>query len=385
MKKRDVINISLLLMMTIFLVIYKSIIITKYLRLEEVITSSVLMILAFLSIILLGYRKDKTNPKKIQIKNTIIYLIVLYFFIYFGLGFLFGFLTNSYSLKINKIITNIICPLLIIISTEIIRNIVVKANKDKMIIIVIITLLLIIQEVLMSINMYDLTSFEGIFKLITISIMPATAYHTLLTYLTYYTGIKNCLIYRIPMQLYIYVLPLAPNVGNYLNCVIGIIFPYIVYCMISKLQNEREYIKNNYKVRKFGVSDLVFTIIFLILVSLVGGIFNHKLISVASNSMQPALNKGDAVIIDKKIPEEEIKEDDIISFSYNGRNTIHRITRIEEKDGIKIYHTKGDNNNAEDSNVITYEYINGKVVIKIPYIGYPSVMLEEFRRGKSET
>lgn len=382
MKKRDVINILLLLTFIAYIYVYKTIVLTKYLKSDGIITSLFLIFITFIAFLFLGYRKNKSNLKKKNITNLIIYESIVFFFLYFGSGLIFGFLNSFYSMKINKILSNMFCPFVIIVASELFRYIVVQANKDKKIMIVLVTMALATLEVMFTINYYDLTTFEGCFKLTALGIVPALSESALLTFLSYYAGIKNALIYKLIMSLYVYVAPIVPDLGDYCNCLIEIFFPFIVYCSVSSIVYKNDYVEADYKEKKFTIGDAIITAIFLAMVSLVGGIFNVKLMSVVSNSMLPVIERGDAVVVKKT--NTDLKVDDIISFSSNGRNTIHRIVEIEEIDGIIYYHTKGDNNNAEDTSLVPVNNIYGKVLFKIPYIGYPSVWVYDYRGGISE-
>ena len=91
---------------------------------------------------------------------------------------------------------------------------------------------------------------------------------------------------------------------------------------------------------------------------------------VATGSMEPEYNIGDVIIIREK-PEEEIKIGDIINYtSENGIDTItHRVVDIIQKDGQTYYKTKGDNNNSEDSELVKYSQVKGKLVFKISKLG----------------
>ena len=105
--------------------------------------------------------------------------------------------------------------------------------------------------------------------------------------------------------------------------------------------------------------------------------FGYKSFIIISGSMEPTIMTGDAIFV-KEVPESEIKVNDIISFKEkDGENiTTHRIIEIKEEDGIKKYKTKGDNNNAEDKNLTTYNQIEGKYLFKINNFGTISNILQ---------
>ena len=89
----------------------------------------------------------------------------------------------------------------------------------------------------------------------------------------------------------------------------------------------------------------------------------YKPLFVLTGSMEPGIKTGDMIIV-KGIKESKIKEGDVVTFSLEGsRETVtHRIIKIVEKDGKVYYQTKGDNNNAPDPELVTYDMIIGKVV-----------------------
>ena len=382
MKKRDVINTSIIIIFILYIIFYKTTLITQMLKYENLITSLFLITLTFISYLLLGYKKTKENLKRKKIFGLILYEIIIYFFVYYGSGILFGFQNNIYSLKIKNIILNIITPTIIIISSEILRNIIIQSNKDKKIVIILITILYAILELMSTINYYHMETPLGLFKLVACGLIPLLSKHSMLSYLTYYTGLKNSLIYRLIFTLYIYFVPILPNLGDYLTCITEMVFPFVIFITTTNIVTKHEYVEAEIKEKKFGLSDAIITVIFLVVLSVVGGVFNYKLISIASNSMNPVIYRGDSVLIEKYDGNKEYKVDDIISFEYCGRTTVHRIVSIEEIDGVKYYHTKGDNNDSEDATLVPVNNVYGKVKFKIPYIGYPSVIISDIRSGR---
>ena len=105
-------------------------------------------------------------------------------------------------------------------------------------------------------------------------------------------------------------------------------------------------------------------------------VFGIKTFVIISGSMEPKLNIGDIVII-KKVEENELQENDIISFRSGESVITHRINKIIIEDTGKIkYETKGDNNNTADRTFVKFEDIEGKQINKIPYIGNVTLLLK---------
>ena len=96
--------------------------------------------------------------------------------------------------------------------------------------------------------------------------------------------------------------------------------------------------------------------------------------------MEPNIKKGDAVVLEKieKVDrEKEVKKGVIIAYRHGKKVIVHRINKIEEKNGEKQITTKGDNNEVVDNWIVEESDILGIVRAKIPVIGWPSVWLSE--------
>lgn len=103
---------------------------------------------------------------------------------------------------------------------------------------------------------------------------------------------------------------------------------------------------------------------------------------IISPSMVPTIKVQDAVVI-KRVEPENIKVGDIITFTstddrYSGITITHRVVGVEKTTtGKYMFRTKGDNNNTEDPTLVAENYINGKVILKIPKIGYIQYFLSQ--------
>lgn len=96
---------------------------------------------------------------------------------------------------------------------------------------------------------------------------------------------------------------------------------------------------------------------------------------VVTESMVPTINVNDAVIV-KRVDDHKIDVGDIITFSpdtgyYAGLSITHRIVGKQiTNNGSFVYRTKGDNNEKEDLSLVYERNIYGKVVLRLPMIGY---------------
>ncbi len=92
--------------------------------------------------------------------------------------------------------------------------------------------------------------------------------------------------------------------------------------------------------------------------------------SVLTGSMEPAIPQGSVVFI---YPQAEYEEGDIVTFkrieSQLEIPITHRIIRIEEESGRRMFVTKGDGNEYEDTNSVSEEEIYGRVIFHLPLVG----------------
>ncbi len=96
---------------------------------------------------------------------------------------------------------------------------------------------------------------------------------------------------------------------------------------------------------------------------------------VLSSSMQSEINEGDLVIV-LEVPQEEIKENDIVAYNIENVVITHRITEVITENGETRYVTKGDNNEQIDSGYITYDQVEGKYQMKVEGLGDIAIFLQ---------
>ena len=103
---------------------------------------------------------------------------------------------------------------------------------------------------------------------------------------------------------------------------------------------------------------------------------------IVSGSMEPIIKVRDAVVI-RRCDEKDIKVGDVVTYrslddSYYGILVTHRVVNIEQKNGENVYITKGDNNETIDRSPVKFSQIQGKVIMRIPKIGYLKYFLIEY-------
>lgn len=102
-------------------------------------------------------------------------------------------------------------------------------------------------------------------------------------------------------------------------------------------------------------------------------IFGYKPFIVLSGSMESEIYKGDLAIV-KNVDANTLKEKDIIAFRDMDNYVVtHRIVEIKDENGQKVFITKGDNNNNQDSGSVSEKQIEGIYIGKMS--GFGNVLL----------
>ena len=138
---------------------------------------------------------------------------------------------------------------------------------------------------------------------------------------------------------------------------------------LESINKRKENVKIAKKVIEIIAIILIYNVILIAISSAnkmnIINIFGYKSYIIKTNSMEPTIGIND-VVIAKKVEKKEIKKGDVITFLQDGEVVTHRITQIDEEGN---YTTKGDNNNIEDTFKITYDNIEGKHILTIPFLG----------------
>ncbi len=346
-------------------------------NISQYLIIGILLLLILLTYFLLGFDRSKKRFEK-DIMLIILISSISYYVITYLSGLFFGFSYNIYSLKILDIIKNVFPVIITIIVSEVCRfmiNTKIKENRYILFLSFVLFFLIDTAIVFSKINFNDIVVYIDD---ISLYIIPSISKNILLTYLTTKTSYKTQITYRLIEELPIFIVPIVPNLGTYLQAICELSLPVIILIIINnfykKLPINKEKIKNkkNYKIM------YIFTIIVLgFVVSLTSGLFRHQAIVIASGSMEPNLYRGDVVIV-KKLKIDEIRDlnvDDILVFKRENKIVVHRIYKKYDSNKEVFFETKGDNNDNPDGYLIELSDIIGTTNTRIKYIGLPTVSI----------
>lgn len=325
-----------------------------------------------------GFERDKHRYIKDIVLETIIYLFI-FFIIFYLLGVFISFARVEgyytwYGLK-----TMVIPVILTIIFREILRYMVMCKSEGSKFLLVLTCIMFIFIEVTTTIYYTNFSTKYSSFLFIAITLLPAISSNIVFSILTLKVGYKPIILYALVIGLYRYLFPIIPNPDEYLTSIIMFLVPvfygYRMYKFYDKVKDKE--IERDYNKRRVGYL-LGPTILIIILVYFTSGYFHYHAIAVASGSMTPNILKGDIVVIEKIDGDFcKLKKGQVIAYKYDNIVVVHRLINIIEEKGTYYFYSKGDANESEDNWVITEDMIIGIVNVKIPYLGLPTVWLNE--------
>lgn len=376
--KRMLKNYLICFLILAYTLVYKFFIFSNFMKYSSLITASFLVVVFGLSIILLGIRKDKIGYMSQNLLRVVVLYLGLAFLIMYGLGFAIGFLRNAYSRSFITLLDNLFAPVMIILFVEGIRYVVIWANRDKKIFLVLFSLLLAFFEIMITARSVDYNSLASVFSLFATIILPVIIKNLVMSYLCYHSGYRVPLIYRLVMDTYFIIVPILPNIGEYLNSMILIALPLLIYIHCFTLVDERTHkVEHVFETYQFSILDIPTTIVIVTLAALISGFFPHYMIGIGSSSMSPSINRGDAVIIKKINKNTKLKVGDIIAYKEDKITIVHRIHELQTYKNKEAYLTKGDANNGADNYIVPRNHVKGVIKLRVPFIAYPTIWLSE--------
>lgn len=343
------------------------------------------------------FPKEKNISKNIK-KKSLIYVsvaIFIYFTVIFILGLITGYRLSAYSHSIIKILKHTFFPFISMVVLELYRYISINNYKEKKNILIE-TILIIIFDVVLHFYRLDGTLVD-LFIFSSVIVLPLIIKNILLNYITKNIGIKPCLIYVLPLGLYTYFIPVYPDLGNYLTCIVNMTLPAFVYIYLNRMLVEEDDIeqleadtkkdKKKKIIKKVlrVILDTILVIVFTIFIALISDQFPYQLVGVEESNITPIVERGDAIIIYKNIPYDEYTTGNIIAYKNGKKIIIDIISKIEmdEVGEPHIYVKKEIKDNkvvkfteiTEDSMIGVYDNI------KIKKIAYPTIKFKEFIKG----
>ena len=322
---------------------------------------------------------NKRVPLSINYKQVLLLISViglLYFVFYYVSGVYFGFIRTGYGLKWD-ILSRLTIPIgAIIVSTEILRYILI-AQKDR-VANVFAYLICLVAEVLTCSTIPGITSFAIFMDVVGVTLMPGIVANFVYNYLSLRYGYWPNIIYRAFTTWIFYLIPYGSAISNSLLAFLNIILVLAMYMFIDALfEKKRRYALGNTSPFVRAMTRVLTVIIVILMIGtlmLVSNQFYYGAYVIATESMTGEINKGDVAIYES-YDDQFIREGQVIVFAKGKSKIVHRVVKIEIINGNKRYYTKGDANENIDSGFVSEAEIVGLVGLKLPFFGYPTLWL----------
>ena len=330
--------------------------------------------------ILVGFEKERLFDKKKIIIYTLFYTLS-FLSIKYAFGVKLGFLSNPYNL--SYVYKFIIPYAIVIVISELIRYTINNRSDSKLVFILNILLLAFIDiTCLYNFDVIDSTYQLFIFLATTVSVCLFKSIGLSLISRRY--GYISTIIYSLVFSLYVYIIPIQPNLGDYVNTVYQILIPIFMYLLLNLALEKYVLgdIRKKHVIPRF--IRLLIIIIMITIAALNSNYFRYWIAVVGSGSMSPTIDKGDIILVDKSYKErvDEIKVGDILVFDIEGTIYTHRVIDINKNDENISISTQGDRENqAIDKWVVRKDNIIGITITKFKYIGKPAIFIKELMEG----
>ena len=211
--------------------------------------------------------------------------------------------------------------------------------------------------------------------------LPLLSENLLASFLAFLAGPLASIAYRGTLQAFQWFCPVLPDPTWVLKGLIGTVVPIMGLVVVQGFHSSQTRRTQVRRAKEGSLTGwIITTIIAVLIIWFSVGLFPFHPTTVLSGSMRPVLDAGDVVIV-AKAPADVVNQGDIIQFRKEKVSVMHRVVDIQEWGDSSVFITKGDANEDPDSDPVVPEQVVGKVVFKIPKIGWVAIVVKEFFTG----
>ncbi|MBQ8528270.1 MAG: signal peptidase I [Clostridia bacterium] len=338
------------------------------------IIAAALLLLALVILPLINKKRAIPSIYGRDVLLIVSVISVLYLVLIYVIGAYLGFVKSPVGLNLTNFFSYLLPITLIIVSSELIRAVVLA--YDSLFPSALCYLALVLGEVYIHSTLKGIYSFNSFMDFVGIYLFPAIISGFTYQYLSRRYGPMPNIVYRLVTTLYFYIIPWIPNLPDSINAIISLLTPLFAYAFVDMLFER----KVRRALKKKGPVGYILTggavAVMVAFVMLISCQFRFGALIIATESMTGEINKGDAIIYDTS-EDITVTEGQVIVFSQKGNKVVHRVDGIEVINNETRYYTKGDANEDRDPGYITSGSIEGVVKLKLPGVGYPTLWLRD--------
>lgn len=349
---------------------------------NRIVVAIVILLYAVVSSLML----KKTKIVSIYENQIIIWMSIFALFyvgVFYLLGLYFGFQHSKILFSINTLFQFIVPIAIIVISSEIIRkNFLVQDSKIRIRSVqinlskIFTYIMMVLIDLVIYNGIYNLNKLDDFLMALGFVLFASISCNLLYNYISIRYGEKSIIIYRLITILYVYLIPVVPDVYIFFKSFLRMVYPYFIYIVLEKNYSKSDFVFSYVERKKILVTNTILFVVMTLFTMLISCQFKYGVLVIGSGSMTGTIDKGDAVIFEK-YTDQKIENGQIIIFDYNGTKTVHRVDEVKKVNNVNRYFTKGDANKDRDSGYITDNKIYGVVKLKVKYIGYPTLWIRE--------
>ena len=318
-------------------------------------------------------KTESINANKVT--TLLVIFAIIYLIAFYLMGLYFGYYKATITFSFWALTHHIIPIAIIIISSEMMRNVLLAQNTKSTKVITFIVMVLI--DLIIYIDIYNINTFDKIVEVVGFTFFASVASNLLYNYISNRYGFMGNIIYRLIIVLYVYIIPYIPNVYVFFRAILRMVYPYIIYQVLEYTFAKNDKIVAIDSKRNSIMGKVILAIIITVIAMLISCQFKYGILVIGSGSMTGAINKGDAIVFEQYDNQEKIEEGQVIIFNKDNLQIVHRIVDVKKVNGELRYTTKGDANQQNDDGYITNNEINGICKFRIPYIGYQYIWLRD--------
>lgn len=342
---------------------------------------SLILIIYTVALYFFVKKRSKVSANARQITLLMTVFALFYLGVFYLTGLYFGFEKTKIYLSVWSFTTYIIPITVIIVTSEIIRKILIsqditlkikKYNLELSKSLTYISMVLV--DLVIYTGAYNLTDFTNFITIIGFVLFASLSCNLLYNYISKRYGSNGIIAYRLITILYMYIIPVIPKTFIFLRSFLRMVYPYIIYLVIENTYSKRVKGITRKEKKQTILSNSILFVVIVSGIMLVSCQFKFGILVIGTGSMSGTIDVGDAIIYEK-YDYGNIDEGQVIIFNYNNIQTVHRVVKIEKINGEYRYYTKGDANSSDDELYRTKNDIYGLVKLRIKYIGKPTLWL----------
>ena len=358
---------EIILLLFLLLTLFESNIIPK------IVLAIVLLIYMVISAFLLKKRKIISIYNK-QVTILLVIFGFIYLAVFYLSGLYFGFYESVIKFSLRSLINYIVPTAVIIISSEVIRYVFISQQEKFSKIVTMVMMVLI--DLIVYAGIYNFTSVDDLIMMLGFVLFASISCNLLYNYITVRFGYKGIMFYRLITVLYVYFIPIIPNVYVFFRSFFRMLYPYFIYLVL-----EYTYSKTNFAIpykdkRKRVVSNALLLLVASSIIMLVSCKFRYGVLVIGSDSMTKEIDKGD-VLFFERYDKQQIESGDVIVFKKGEMLIIHRVVDVKKVNNERRYFTKGDANKMLDDGYVTDKEISGVSLFRVKYLGYPTIWIHD--------